>query len=259
MELNKKIEMICTSSLTGKAGFQRPIEPRRVAKIAREFDKHKMMPIQVADIKDMGLIIWDGQHTAAAARVVNHNEDLLVPCIVNELTYEEAAKLVAEQEKNKKKYGGIDQFKSSVEANNPDDVNIMRVLNKHGISIDRTYKENSTAAISALRQVYAISCYDLDEALKLIKEAWPFDEDRFRPDVILAIGRLTHNYRGKYKRDDLIKRLGKKPVKVYIRDATYSGKGKSTAFRLAEQFIADYNYNRTPKYKLDISDLTNNK
>lgn len=251
MKLNKQIQMLNTSKLTGKAKFQRPVDPKRVAKIAKEFDEKKMKPIQVANIKGMGLIIWDGQHTAAAARVANDNKDLLVPCIVDDLTYEEAAELVALQSKNKKNLNSIEQFNASVESDDPDDRNILRVLKQHEIKLSKTCSEHSTNAVGALRQVYAISCPDLDATLTLIEKAWPGDDNRYRSEIINAVGKLRHTYEGKFKDSDMVERVSRKPLKTYISNAKYGEVGKTIIVKIIEQFIEEYNKNRREKYRLD--------
>lgn len=254
MKLNKQIQLISTSKLTGKADFQRPVDPRRVARIAKDFDPKKMKPIQVANIEGMGLIIWDGQHTAAAARVANGNEDLQVPCIVDNLTYEEAAELVANQNKNKRNLNSIEQFTASVESADPDDTNIMRVLKQHKIKLDTVCSENSTSAVTALRQIYAFSCPDLDNTLHLIEMAWPCDPNRYRGDVIMAVGKMRHIYEGKFKDKDMWEKLGFKPLKTYIGNAKYGEVGKTIQTKLIEQFIVDYNKNRR-KNRLNLQEL----
>lgn len=243
--------MLSTSKLTGKAKFQRPVDPKRVAKIAREFDEKKMKPIQVANIKGMGLIIWDGQHTTAAARVANDNKDLLVPCIVDDLTYEEAAELVAKQNKNRKNLDSIEQFNASVESDDPDDKNILRVLKQNNIKLTKKCSNDSTNAIGALRQIYAISCPDLDCTLKLIKSAWPVDDNRYKSEIITAIGKLRHVYEGQFKDSDMADRIGRKPLKTYLANAKYGEVGKTIVVKLIEQFIEDYNHGRREKSRLD--------
>ena len=255
MNISKQITMVSTSKLTAKAGFQRPIDPKRVQKIAKEFDDTRMKPVQVADI-DGVYYIWDGQHTAAAAKAANGGNDLRVPCIIDKMTYEEAAQHVADQNKNKVNPNSIEVFKAEVEANNPDAMNIHRVLMQHGIKLQKGYSETSTAAIGAIRRVYNYSCPDLDETLTLIREIWECDKDRFNGDIIEGIHRLYHLYKNDYKRKDLIARLSRKPAIYYIRNAKYSIDASSSKVnRVVKLFVKDYNEGRTAKYRLDIDKI----
>lgn len=214
-----------------------------------------MRPIQVADIPNMGLIIWDGQHTAAAARMANNNQDLMVPCIVNRMSYEEAAELVAKQEENKAKLHIVEQFRSSVESGDVDDENIAKLLKQHGITLSKRYSENSTAAVNALRQVYADSYHNLDVTLSIIEKAWPGDEDRWRTEIIRGIGVIVQEFSGQFKVNDMVERICKKPVNYYISNARYGGPNRSQVAKIAELFIVEYNRKRTSKYRLDTDKL----
>ena len=252
MKITNRFVMLCTSQLTARADFQRPISERKVRRIAKVFDETRMRPIQVADV-DGTLYIWDGQHTAAAARVANGDKDLLVPCIVNKMTYEEAAQHAADQYKNNTRLTPLEIFNAEVEAADPSALNIMRILNKHGITLKTVYRENSTSAINVIKRVCAYSFYDLDETLRLICETWDGDEGRLKGDVINAVHKFCITYRGVYKEKDFIKKVGSKSIDYYIRESKNSlNKVDGAAVTMVRLFVQEYNVRKREETRLDV-------
>lgn len=251
MVISKNITQVCTSRLTGKEDFQRPINTKRVERIAKEWDQTKMKPIQVANIGGK-LVIWDGQHTAAAARMRNDNKDLTLPCIVDKMTREEAAEHVANQNVNKCNLNSIEQFKASVESAHSGDNNIHRMLMQHKICLKQSYTKNSTAAVGALRSVYKDGVVNLSRTLEIIDAAWEEDGDKYRSDIILAVGKLVKVYGGEFKDKDMIDRLKNKAAITYIRDSK-TNRAMTGCNRMVVIFIDDYNKGRKDARRLNKS------
>lgn len=250
-EVNKNIRMINTSQLTSRLSCQRPIDPKRVAKIAKNWDRHQVNPLKVAIIDGVYYAI-DGQHTMAAAIARNNGNDLDMPCIAEKMTEEQAAKVVAEQYKYSKKLSPLDIFRAEVEAKNPDAVYIMNVLDRHEIKLTSTAKINTISCIQTIKQINKIGPFELDRALNIVEQAWDADENRYRTEIMAAMEKFICTYHGEFEEKVLITKLSKNSAMSYIRKA--KDIGLSAGVGMASIFVDVYNTNKK-KGKLDKSKL----
>lgn len=191
-QIKKNIIVLNTSQLAAKADFQRVVDKKRAARIAKNWDPVKMKLPCVADI-DGTYYIWDGQHTVAALILVEGG-DCDVPCIVDKMTYEEAAMHVRNQNENVKRLSVLDLFKIGIEAGDEEDANIQRILARNGISVCQHCGLNCTSSISTIRKINKQSSYGLDSTLELIRQTWKEDENRYRGEFIDAVYRIINTY-----------------------------------------------------------------
>lgn len=224
MNVNRNFKMVSSAKLHLEgADWQRPINHARVKRIAKNWDTSMMRTIMVADINGV-LYPWDGQHTVAAAVLANGGKDLELPCIVDKMTHEEAAKHVADQYKNVKRLSAIEMFNARVSQNDADALNIKRVLAQHNVRLSPKGGLNSTAGITAIEKIYKKdSCLGLDYVIGMAKKAWPDDAGRYRAEVLLAIEEFDAKFKGKYTISEFKRKVGSKPVSTY----TYAAKDNS--------------------------------
>ena len=82
------LRTLSTSQLTSGLPYQRPVDPKKVDKIVREWNPRKITPI-VVSFRDGTFNIVDGQHHTEAARQMAGGRDVDVPCIIHTgLTYQ---------------------------------------------------------------------------------------------------------------------------------------------------------------------------
>lgn len=244
----KTIKRFNTSELTAKANFQREVDMKRVAEIARKWDWALMKLPRVADINGT-YYIWDGQHTVLALKTVMGG-DTDVDCLVDKMTYEEAARRVKEQDKNSSRISTIDSYNIGLEANDPDDVNIQRILSSYDISVNRKLGLNTINCVTVLRKINKAGCALLDETLGLIKNTWPESEDRFKADIVNAVYRIMSTYGTKIIKKHFIEKVSKHTVNYYI-VAGRDSKTKPVDRAIAKEMFYVYNYNlKTNKNKL---------
>ena len=84
---------IHTDRLTSGLPYQRPVNPKEVERLIREWDERLLDPITVS-FRDGKFYVVDGQHRISAMREMNGGRGIMVNCkVYNGLTYEQEADL----------------------------------------------------------------------------------------------------------------------------------------------------------------------
>lgn len=248
---NQNIMKLNTSQLGAKADFQRIVDKKRVAQIAKNWDYAKMRVPCVADI-DGTYYVWDGQHTIAALKLLAGG-DCDVLCQVSKMTYEEAALHVKEQYDNIKRLTVLDVFKAGLEAGDTDDVNIQRVLFRNGIKVSSSCSVNTTSSITTLKKINKQSTDMLNTTLELIKNTWTEDENRYKGEFIDAVYRIVSTYGRDLDKKMFIRKLSVKSVGYYIqygRELRVSPTSKAIAYSLLDKYNTHLSTRRLDKSKL---------
>lgn len=215
METKKVITMVNTRDLTSEVPCQRPIDPKRVKWIADNWDDSKMRPLRVGDVDGI-YYVWDGQHTMAAALLLNSNRDLNMPCLIEQMTMERMMHLVATQYEGSKKHSKQELFYYKVAEGDRDAINIESILSMRGLKLSRNASINTITAIALIEKLYSIGPRELGEALDTITEAWPADPNRFKSDILGALTKLYSRHRGEFKYTDIVNKLKKYNVEWWI-------------------------------------------
>ena len=94
---------IHTDRLTSGLPYQRPVNPKEVERLIREWDERLLDPITVS-FRDGKFYVVDGQHRISAMREMNGGRGIMVNCkVYNGLTYEQEADLCYKLDKAKKR------------------------------------------------------------------------------------------------------------------------------------------------------------
>ena len=94
---------IHTDRLTSGLPYQRPVNPKEVDRLIREWDERLLDPITVS-FRDGKFYVVDGQHRISAMRRMNGGRGVMVDCKVYDgLTYEQEADLCYKLDKAKKR------------------------------------------------------------------------------------------------------------------------------------------------------------
>lgn len=94
---------IHTGRLTSGLPYQRPVNPREVERLIREWDGRLLEPV-VVSFRDGKFYVVDGQHRIAAMRKMNGGNGVMVNCkVYSGLTYEQEAGLCYKLDKAKKR------------------------------------------------------------------------------------------------------------------------------------------------------------
>lgn len=245
------ITFINTSKLTSNRPYQREIKERRVKELVAKWDPVQVNPIKVSDIDGTGeLVVWDGQHTMAAMLMRNGNKDLDVPCLVSIMSEEETARAVAEQYNLRNKHNSAELFNIRVEANDPDAVIIKKILDEHGLRINRKASENSISSSIIIERIYQLGRYELNAVLRVATEAWENDKDRLKNEILEGLGYFVRVYQGEFDLNRLIRKLGEEKACFYIKEARARESGP-LSHRVAVEFARKYN-NKLKMNRLDL-------
>ena len=94
---------IHTDRLTSGLPYQRPVNPKEVDRLIREWDERLLDPVTVS-FRDGKFYVVDGQHRISAMRKMNGGRGIMVDCkVYNGLTYEQEADLCYKLDKAKKR------------------------------------------------------------------------------------------------------------------------------------------------------------
>lgn len=228
--------------LLNMAAYQRKLQEKRVAKIASEWDPYCAKDILVS-YREGKFWVVDGQHTTAAAKKVGMQD---IQCKIRTgLTYEQEAKLFAEQGDNVKRPSVRERHSGLVEAGNTDAVFIKDICAKYNITTQTIASGNPY--LRSVSDANAIVSMQGKEAFEwvmdtIVKCGWRHDAHAFSSCVL----RTMRLFYGKYTDNDKIQnRLvnvlkNKTPLSCAAEAvAAYPTKTKESAFK---QYVGDLVY-----------------
>ncbi len=94
---------IHTDHLTSGLPYQRPVNPKEVERLIREWDERLLEPV-IVSFRDGKFNVVDGQHRISAMRRMNNGVGIMVSCkVYSGLTYEQEAALCYKLDKAKKR------------------------------------------------------------------------------------------------------------------------------------------------------------
>ena len=253
---NKKIvqmEILSTKNLTSGAEYQRPIDPLRVQKIISNFNIHKVNPIKVS-FRDNKYWVFDGQHTLTSLKAINKGEDSMVWCEVHYgLTYEDEAKLFAEQYDGSTKVDIAYQMKALFEAGNEEIKKLVEIADSIGLkfSFDKYKDKNKIIALKKVRDAYRkLGENGLRRILYLVKQVWDGDSTSLDNNILGGMSLFYQTYKDQFDEELFIKQLSK----VLPIDIKRRGKSDSSCkgdLRFAKQILEVYNISLRQKNRLE--------
>lgn len=139
--------------------YQRPLDPARVDKIAREFDDRRFGVLEISQHNGKATV-FDGQHRLAAAAKLGMKD---VPCLVHSnLTPEQEAELFIALQRDRRGISQIDRFKARCFMGDPVAHDIESIVAGSGFQIRRdgsgAGQLYSIQAVGSLERVYNAYC-----------------------------------------------------------------------------------------------------
>jgi hypothetical protein len=152
----------------------------------------------------------DGQHRVYGLRQYGFAGDDVITCEVYEnLTDEEMAEIFLGRD-DRRAIAPFYKFCIACTAGHVRENAIRRIVESHGLKIDRSRKENCVAAVSALCKIYDTSV-GKDTAVgwvvRIAKHAFSGDPRGFDAPILEALGLVFNRYNGRVVEKDLIGRL----------------------------------------------------
>jgi len=255
VEINQmpQLQFISSKSLTSGVAYQRVINHKRVQDIVKKFNVHKLGTIKVS-FRDGKYHVYDGQHRLMILKIINNSKECMVPCEVHYgLTYEDEARLFAEQYEGATRVDIIYQMGALVEAKDEKITDIKHAVEKVGLelSFSKSKGDNKIIAVSKIKKIYDELHEDgLTKILTLIKGSWEGISSSLDKHILGGMHLFVKVYKDEINDRIFIKNLSKiQPLMIKrIGDSDISAKGD---LKYAKTILDYYNKGQTIKTKLE--------
>lgn len=249
--------------LTDEQVVQRALRPRRVAKIAREWDPTAVGIVTVSERDNGDLILLDGQHRKAAALLRRSKDEAVTATftcrVLSGLSRQEEAELFLKLN-NTAHPTRLDTFLVGITAGDPVAVDIAAMVERQGYAISTAPGPQYIAAVKALEDLYTESERveakpNLVEAvLMVIKDAWGHDNDATKGALLQGIGWFLAEYGERVPLDKLARILASYPggARAFFANAQSNAKvrGVRVHIGVADMLVGRWN-NFSRKDKLE--------
>lgn len=173
--------------------YQKALNKARVNLIVANFNPSRMRPIEVS-YRDGQYWCWDGQHRLAAYSILGFEA---IPCQIHfGLSYEDEARLFAEQQVNVGTITSAHKYHALREANDADVVAIDRKCEEYGFKVNPVgVGGKNIRAVKALQTIvkkYGLG--RLETIVWLMKSSWDHETDSTKEDIISGLALFFGKY-----------------------------------------------------------------
>lgn len=230
--------------------YQRPAAPKKILKIADQFDPIAAGGIIVSKRENGQKVVLDGQHRTRAARIAGIDEIL---CIIHEgLTFEEEATIFAMCNTQRANPSATAVFRAKLAAGNGHANAIRAIVEECGYFVEltgngapRVTKDHvGIMAIGALQLIFDGDGGDrLREVLTTIRDTWPDEGEAVRSQMIKGVWMFIRTYEDDWNREHFIARMSKQtPTAVLRRAVAFASlAGGSAHTNVARALLEEYN------------------
>lgn len=204
------LKQMTVSSLIVDPDVQRNLDIRRVNKIVEEFNADALGTLTVSHRASGAHHIIDGQHRAAAVRVIGGDDKKVLCRIFNGLTIQEEAEMFRLLN-NTAKPQVLDLFRVRVVEGEPTAVAITEILAGHGwtVGFGSSHTKTMLAAVSAVERVYRLDPTALERALGTATRAWGHDAVCADGRLVEGLGLVYYHYDNALDPTELTARLAR--------------------------------------------------
>ncbi|GHV33158.1 hypothetical protein FACS18949_06350 [Clostridia bacterium] len=189
----QRIELIALKDIV-PAGYQRGTKSEQVANIIKKFNEAKLDALLVSEQSDGKTYhVIDGAHRTEALRKLGYTH--AIARVLTGLTYEQEAELFAAQGDDVRKLTGMDYYKASVIAKDPNCLRLEKVLSENGFQIGKGKDFKSIDAIGTLQTI--LKDYGdkvLGETLWLISSTWYGLPKATSREFLIGIAEFVNRY-----------------------------------------------------------------
>lgn len=194
---NDVVEQLPLSRLIIDPTYQRPLDTRRVAKMAADYDPALIGVLEVSRRPDGTYAVIDGQHRwALLLDVADDGTDPTVACKVHhDLTVDDEAALFFDIDASRRKLTGWDRWTARRGAGDPVVVEIEAAVHACGLRTSEYRTPGGVSSTVALETVYDLGGTELlTECLQLVLNVWRDDPDALSRAVIEGFAYLLTGY-----------------------------------------------------------------
>lgn len=250
-EFDKEWRLLRPSELKIDPLYQRNLDERRVARMAKAYNPNLVNPPKVS-FRDGRYWVFDGQHTIALWKMVKGDKPIECRVFFG-MTWVDEMELFIEQNGIDADPTTNDKLRASFNGGDPDVKDMVAAADEAGVLVDfkNSRVPGRCVATSTLFKTYKVmNRDDFVDMLRMIRQAWPDDEDGLSNQIICGLRRFYMTYKGQFRRNDLLKVLKGYTPSAIIRE----GKGAIGAKDLvhARVILRFYNKGRTSKRLEDV-------
>jgi hypothetical protein len=256
-------------NLVSDQEYQRNLSMVHVRKMANNFDRDQINAVKVS-FRDGLYRIMNGQHTVETIAAVSGSRETPVWCMIYlGLTYEDEARIFANQQEFVKGLSPYEIFMAKIQAGYDDQLMIRDLVESYGLILSSKKAACTVCAITSVEQIYMkYRFHVLDRTLRLLVGTWEGDPLSLSANMLRGVARLIVSYGDLMKDDVFCDRIGKVSAREITRNAKERREG---SLGFAETILNVYNkktngrlhrtklYGDNPHYSIvhEIEDMQN--
>lgn len=180
-------------SLFSDPRYQRPLDQRRVDRMAAEFNPDALGVIYVSDRGNGTMAVMDGFHRVAVMRQLGWDDQKMPAFVFTGLTIKEEAEIFTTMNKERRLPSRINLFNAEVTAGQPNAVALNEVLVQCGVQVVAGPGPRHLQAVGAVQKVIEIAGADIvRRTIKTLTEAWPQHDDALSGPMISGLALLIY-------------------------------------------------------------------
>lgn len=229
--------------------YQRDVDPKRLARIVKNYDPCLVNAIKVS-YRDGKYWMYDGRHTSVAEKTVRgKGKDVVVDCkVFSGLSRLDEMELFVEQNGESAAVNTNDKLRALYNFGDPDVVGMVTAAQCAGVRVDftRGQAQNKVTAIKTLMKVYMrLPREQYIDMLAVLAKAWGGIPDSFSRELLTGMEKFYSVYYGKFTAKNLQTSLSKiAPVQI-VRQGKAIGASAFAATAYAHIILQQYNLGRT--------------
>lgn len=240
---------IHTDHLTSGLPYQRPVNPKEVDRLIREWDERLLEPVAVS-FRDGKFNVVDGQHRIAAMRKMNGGNGIMVTCkVYSGLTYGQEAALCYKLDKAKKRLSLSQATNALAESGEDAETAEIRRLVEHcGFVWALGKRRGKTGEIVTTRAL--VNAYRLlggaafVRMMNLLRDTWEGDTRSLTASVLSGMALFVKTYDTEMSDRTFVSRLSQVDPDEISRRGRADYSTSSVALRYARVILEKYNGKR---------------
>lgn len=219
------------SKLNLVAKYQRALNVGQVRRMTQEWNPNAFGVLYVSERRPGYYVVIDGQHRVVTYRAVADGAyDPVVPCLVYKgLTPQEEAFLFKAYNGGRTKPGAADMFNAALEAEDPDALGIVRVVESFGLKVARGGgRDGIITAIHMLEEVWRLGGETrLTTVLRILSKAYGKAREAYANGILRGLDVFLERYETEpaYSEGHLIDALRRVDPMEFYRKAHILGHG----------------------------------
>lgn len=229
-----------------KETYQRRFSMSRAQKIAAEFDERIANEPKVSR-RNGNYYVFDGQHTIAARKILNGNQDVKVKCkVYYGMSEKDEALLFAQQTGVSAPLSAGARIRAEIFGNDPIAVAFFEANEAIGIQLDYD-QERGLDRIGCIKTAFdaykRIGEERYKEAMTILKSVWDGEPDSFRAENVTAITYFIDLYHDQYCPRRLVTQLQRSDPMNIPREGKAIGVNLAGYKKYLFQLLCIYNGN----------------